>query len=128
MPTTLKPDLVKQIADEMPHLTAKDVDVAVETMLRTMANGLEAGRRVEIRGFGCFAVRYRRARTGRNPKNGAQVDVAEKYVPVWKSGRGLIVRVNDSDSAQPGVSEPRRKSTPQRPVHQTTTQKFPNPR
>ena len=45
------------------------------------------GHRVEIRGFGSFALNYRPPRTGRNPKSGEAVQVPEKYVPHFKAGK-----------------------------------------
>jgi len=50
--------------------------------------------RVEIRGFGSFSLHYRPKRLGRNPKTGKQVDLSAKYVPHFKPGKVLRVRVN----------------------------------
>src|SRR5205814_1308520 len=55
---------------------------------------LGRGDKVEIRGFGSFKIRQRRARVGRNPKTGASVSVPGKKVPFFKVGKGLRELVN----------------------------------
>ena len=55
---------------------------------------LERGDRVELRGFGAFSVKYRDARTGRNPRTGAAVSVSEKFIPFFKIGKHLRERLN----------------------------------
>jgi integration host factor subunit beta len=52
------------------------------------------GDRVELRDFGAFTVRHRAPRIGRNPRIGAAVSVAEKFVPLFKTGKDLRERVN----------------------------------
>ena len=54
------------------------------------------GNRVELRGFGSFSVKQREARRGRNPRTGETVDVEEKHVPFFKTGKLLRDRLNDS--------------------------------
>ena len=56
--------------------------------------GLAENGRVELRGFGAFSTRARDARTGRNPRTGVAVQVPEKLVPYFKSGKGLRARIN----------------------------------
>src|SRR5437667_11445785 len=65
-----------------------------------MVDALAQGDRIEIRGFGSFVVKHRRARQGRNPKSGALVSVAAKRVPFFIVGKGLRLRV-DGKSAEP---------------------------
>jgi integration host factor subunit beta len=89
-------ELVSALAARQGHLPMTDVDLAVRSLLETMAEALASGRRIEIRGFGSFALRYRPPRLARNPKSGAVVPVAEKYVPHFKPGKVLRERVLDS--------------------------------
>jgi integration host factor subunit beta len=63
-------------------------------ILDAMAGALITGDRIEIRGFGSFALNYRPPRTGRNPKSGEKVLVPEKYVPHFKAGKELRERVD----------------------------------
>jgi integration host factor subunit beta len=73
---------------------AKDADFAVKMILDALTSALVKGDRIEIRGFGSFALNYRPPRTGRNPKSGDKVQVPEKYVPHFKAGKELRERVD----------------------------------
>jgi integration host factor subunit beta len=53
------------------------------------------GDRVELRGFGAFSVKNRPARIGRNPRTGQKVEVDEKHVPFFKTGKEMRIRLND---------------------------------
>ena len=61
-----------------------------------MAQTLQRGERIEIRGFGSFSLHYRATRTGRNPKTGELVELSGKYVPHFKPGKELRDRVDFS--------------------------------
>jgi integration host factor subunit beta len=65
---------------------------------RTRPTALAQGDRVELRGFGVFAVKKRDARTGRNPRNGTKVAVPEKIVPTFKTSRDMHRRLNPSEA------------------------------
>lgn len=89
-----KSELIARLAARFPQLIAKDADFAVKTILDAMADALSQGGRIEIRGFGSFALNYRPPRVGRNPKSGEKVFVPEKYVPHFKAGKELRERVD----------------------------------
>ena len=89
-----KSELIAQLAERFPQLVAKDADYAVKMILDAMTDALARGDRIEIRGFGRFALNYRPPRTGRNPKSGEKVLVPEKYVPHFKAGKELRERVD----------------------------------
>jgi len=89
-----KSELIEKIAAVQTQLSAKDVELAVKTMLDHMAEALAEGERIEIRGFGSFSLHYRAPRLGRNPKTGEKVELAGKYVPHFKPGKELRERVN----------------------------------
>ena len=89
-----KSELIAQLAERFPQLVAKDADYAVKMILDAMTDALARGDRIEIRGFGSFALNYRPPRTGRNPKSGEKVHVPEKYVPHFKAGKELRERVD----------------------------------
>ena len=72
----------------------KDCDLCVRAILEYMVSSLVAGKRIEIRGFGSFAVNLRPARVGRNPKTGDSVLVPEKKVPHFKCGKDLKIKLN----------------------------------
>ncbi len=90
-----KSELIELIAQKQKHLSYKDIEFAVKTMIEQMAQTLASGERIEIRGFGSFSLHYRPPRMGRNPKTGEPVQLAGKYVPHFKPGKELRERVND---------------------------------
>jgi integration host factor subunit beta len=90
----IKSELVQKIATANPHLYQRDVELIVNTILEEIGGALSRGDRVELRGFGAFSVKNRPARTGRNPRTGATVDVAEKHVPFFKTGKEMRERLN----------------------------------
>ncbi|MEI6459231.1 MAG: integration host factor subunit beta [Pseudomonadota bacterium] len=90
-----KSELIEIITFKQKSLPAKDVELAVKQMLDIMGDSLATGERIEIRGFGSFALHFRPARQGRNPKTGEAVSLQGKYVPHFKPGKDLRERVND---------------------------------
>lgn len=89
-----KSELIEAIAQKQTHLSQKDIDFAIRTLLEQMSLALENGERIEIRGFGSFSLHYRPPRKGRNPKTGEPVNLPEKYVPHFKPGKELRDRVD----------------------------------
>jgi integration host factor subunit beta len=63
-----------------------------------MTDALAGGQRIEIRGFGSFALNYRPPRIGRNPKSGDRVQVPAKHVPHFKAGKELRERVDGNET------------------------------
>ena len=90
----IKSELVQKIADNNPHLYQRDVENIVNAILDEITEALASGNRVELRGFGAFSVKNRPARIGRNPRTGEKVEVEEKWVPFFKTGKELRERLN----------------------------------
>lgn len=91
-----KSELIERIAAQQPQLSAKDVELAVKTIIEQMSHALATGQRIEIRGFGSFSLHYRSPRKGRNPKTGDTVELEGKHVPHFKPGKEMRERVNAS--------------------------------
>src|SRR5664279_2412032 len=91
-----KSELIVRLAERFPQLVAKDADFAVKMILDALSEALSNGYRIEIRGFGSFALNYRPPRVGRNPKSGDKVSVPEKWVPHFKAGKELRERVDNA--------------------------------
>jgi integration host factor beta subunit len=89
-----KRDLIDEVNKRFPHLSRRDSEVIINAIFDSMVDALAGGDRIEIRGFGSFVVKNRRARQGRNPKSGALVSVAAKRVPFFKVGKELRLRVD----------------------------------
>ena len=90
----IRSELVKKLAEENPHLNHSDVVKVVDTIFSEILEAMARGDRVELRGFGAFWAKYRKARVGRNPRNGELVQVDEKHVPFFKTGKFLHERLN----------------------------------
>jgi nucleoid DNA-binding protein len=89
-----KADLV-EICAEKTGLTRTDVAVTVDAFLDAVKSSLEQGKNIEIRGFGTFKVKLRKARKARNPRTGEEVPVPDRKVPVFKPSnefKNLIVK------------------------------------
>jgi integration host factor subunit beta len=91
----IKSELVQRIAERNPHLYLRDVENIVNAILDEITHALSRGDRVELRGFGAFSVTRRAARLGRNPRTGAHVEVDEKVVPFFKTGKEMRERLNE---------------------------------
>ncbi len=89
-----KSELIMRLAERNPHLYYRDVERIVSTIFDEIAAALSRGDRVELRGFGALSVKKRNARIGRNPRTGESVNVAEKHVPFFKTGKHLRQRLN----------------------------------
>ena len=94
-----KSELIARLAQRYPQLVAKDAEYAVKMILDAMTHSLVGANRIEIRGFGSFAVKQRRARQGRNPKTGQLVKVDAKQIPFFRAGKELRIEVNGAEEA-----------------------------
>jgi integration host factor subunit beta len=103
----IKSELVQRISAGNSHLYRRDVEKIINAVLNEIVSALARGDRVELRGFGAFSVRERPARTGRNPRSGAQIQVDAKSVPYFRTGKEMHERINRAveswlrDSPQP---------------------------
>ena len=89
-----KADLVEMVAGKT-GLTRSDVAAVVDEFLESVKKTLENGSNIEIRGFGTFKIKARKARKARNPRTGEEVPVPDRKVPVFKPSnefKALIVK------------------------------------
>lgn len=91
-------DFVKEfqqtiLIDQRRESIAREAAQIIQTLLE---NALINGDRIELRGFGSFGVKHRRAREGRNPLTGEQIQVERRCTVFFKAGRELRLRVRDS--------------------------------
>jgi integration host factor subunit beta len=98
-----KSQLIEEVAKQMPGMSKRDVEIVVETIFTSMTDALVRRDRIEIRGFGSFIAKKRRAREGRNPrKPDVKVSVPQKHVPFFTCGKELRERVNMLTGAPEG--------------------------
>ena len=84
-----KSELIEKMAEENPNLTRKQVEFIVNGVFDLIKKSLAEGNKVEIRGFGSFKIRDKKAKIGRNPKTGERVEVPAKKVPYFKPGKEI---------------------------------------
>ncbi len=95
----LRSELIDTLHEENPHLTRNDMERLVAVVLESITQTLEAGARVELRGFGAFSVRKRDPRVGRNPRTGEAVNVPAKHVPFFRTGKELRLRIDKASKS-----------------------------
>jgi integration host factor subunit beta len=100
-----KSKLIEEVARQLPGMSKRDVEIVVETIFKSLTDALVRRDRIEIRGFGSFVAKKRRAREGRNPrKPDVKVSVPQKHVPFFTCGKELRERVNQlTDGAAASV-------------------------
>ena len=87
-----KRNIIRRIADEL-GLTAQETRPIVQKTLDAIINVLVEEGRVELRNFGVFEVKKRKARQARNPRTGEKVMVGESVTVKFKPGRIVKERV-----------------------------------
>lgn len=105
-----KADLIDEVSRAV-EMTRKDSESIVDTIFDSIVRALRTNEKIEIRGFGSFRTRQRQARTGRNPKTGAKVDVPPKTIPYFKPSKELKDLINTTPSA-PAAGTPAQPATP----------------
>ena len=96
-----KSQLIERIAQRAPHAPRRDIEAIVNAVFETMIKALKREQRIEIRGFGSFAVKVRGPREGRNPKTGQKVAVPRRRTPFFTVGKELRDRLNPLVDASP---------------------------
>ena len=82
-----KGDLINEVAKVVK--TKKDAQAAVDCVLSSITKALGKGDSVSLIGFGTFKVAERKARKGRNPQTGEEIDIAASKVPKFAAGKAL---------------------------------------
>ncbi|MBN1398508.1 MAG: integration host factor subunit beta [Bacteroidetes bacterium] len=90
-----KADIVDVIASAT-GLTKVETEAVVDGFITTVIGAMRDGKNIEIRGFGSFKVKKRKSRVARNPRTGAQVNVDEHYVPIFKVSKEMKQTVNEN--------------------------------
>ena len=83
-----KIELIGEVAGKT-GMTKKDAEKVVNAFFDTVEGTLKSGEKVQLIGFGTFEVRERKARKGRNPQTGKEIDIPATKVPAFKAGKAL---------------------------------------
>ena len=100
-----KADLVEEIASRT-GVSKNHTALIVDDLLDAVCRALSEGNHLEIRGFGTFKVRERRARRARNPRSGDEVMVPAKLVPVFKPSKELKAHIASGGAEAPPAADP----------------------
>jgi len=90
----IKSELIKRISSQNPHLFERDIEKVVNAIIDEIVKALGRGDRVELRDFGVFSPKLRGAHKGRNPKTGVEVQVPQRVIPFFKTGKEMRARLN----------------------------------
>ena len=107
LPTTdprldmIKSELIGRIASQNPHLYQRDTEHIVNAIIDEIVKALGRGDRVQLWDFGLFQPDSRTA-MGRNPKTGAEVQVAQKVIAFFKTGKEMRARLNQETDRSVG--------------------------
>jgi len=91
-----KSDLIVALSKHA-DLTQRKSEEIVNLVFDTMSRTLVSGDRIEIRGFGSFMVKEYQGYTGRNPKTGTKIEVTDKRLPLFKTGKELREKVDEQE-------------------------------
>ncbi len=94
-----KKDIVKTISQEIGETQLKTKDIVQKTF-DAIIDALAEDRRLELRNFGVFEVKQRKARRARNPRTGDRVLVPSKYVVTFKPGKIMEERVKQLEAQE----------------------------
>ena len=81
-----KNELVRAIANNA-KITLKDAAIALDGFIAAVTEGLNAGEKIQISGFGTFEIKAKEARDGINPKTGEKIKIAASKIPAFKFGK-----------------------------------------
>src|SRR5271166_442153 len=96
-----KKEIVKQISEELGLTQLKTKEIVQKTF-NAIVDTLLREKRIELRNFGVFEVKRRKARKARNPRTGARVDVPPKSVVTFKPGKEMEEKIRQLD-AEPAL-------------------------
>lgn len=90
-----KKELISNVS-EKTELTKKDVESVLNAFIEAVEESLEDGEKVQLTGFGTFEPRERKARIGRNPKTGEEIQIPETIVPAFKVSKTFKERIKEA--------------------------------
>ena len=103
MANITKQSLIQEIA-KSTGFVRNDIKTVIEQFLDLLAEKLIEGNTIEIRGFGTFACKPRKARPARNPRTGETVMIEERMVPSFKFSNDIKDKINSLEAIVEGVN------------------------
>ena len=88
-----KADIVENIYEKV-GISKKETAAVVQTIFDTIKETLESEENVKVSGFGNFVIRKKRARRGRNPQTGEEIEISARKVITFKPSNVLKDLIN----------------------------------
>ena len=104
MVNVTKKDIIEMISNAT-GLTQIDTRIVLESFLENISKFLREGKNIEIRGFGRFKIKERKARVARNPMTNETIQVPSGYKLVFQASREMKKRINNADWKSAIVSQ-----------------------
>ena len=96
----VKSDLIEKLCNLHPNILHKDIEKIVNLAFVEIGDTIKKGMRYEIRGFGTFKLKFRKARNdARNPKTGEKIIVPEKKFPSFKMSQQMLTSLNENSNS-----------------------------
>jgi integration host factor subunit alpha len=89
-----KAELVEAVFNKIPGLTKKEAADIVEVLFEVLKETLGRGESIKISAFGNFVVRDKKARKGRNPQTGEEIEISARRVLTFKPSQVLKDSLN----------------------------------
>lgn len=89
-----KSDITERLHLLTPKLAKTETKKLVDSLFQFLVKQIAAGKRVEIRGFGAFSTKIRKAGKVRNPRHGTSIDAGERRVVYFRAGNEMKDRVD----------------------------------
>ena len=90
----VRSEIIQKLCDLNPNIFRRDITKCVDLIVEKLIRELSLGNRCEMRSFGIFYIKLRKARIARNPKTGDKVDVPEKKFVRFKMSKSVRKEIN----------------------------------
>ena len=90
----VKSELIKKLCDLHPNMLRKDMVKTIDIIFSEISEAMKNGMKYEIRNYGTFKSKSRKARIAKNPKTGEKVSIPEKKIPAFKMSKYMKIRLN----------------------------------
>ena len=92
----VKSELIQRLCDLHPNILRKDITSIINIIFDEISDALSKAEKYEIRGYGKFKVKLRKARIAKNPKTGEKVTIPEKKIPSFKMSKNMKLKLNNN--------------------------------
>ena len=100
-----KADIIEGVYEKVGFSKKESAEI-VELVFDTLKETLERGDKIKISGFGNFQVRHKKARVGRNPQTGKEIEISARRVLTFRPSQVLKTALNAEFAHLPGMEQP----------------------